>query len=241
VVAKEKPFLTIFTRTCKRPAMLSNLIRSIMKQSDWDIEQIFCVDRSGNHPGGNVLWANNQIPKHKYRVDGEYVYFQDDDKEMIFPYFVEELKAIVKAEHYPAVVLVRSMCATKEVGSLHFLPLPDVWNVNWREGKRPKRWAGHALDYVVRNDYWKQHIGAYTGKTHGGDCHFGTALISDHKAHIVRLDKVISVTMQRGRGVKFENCKPGWWKRIVKEFGLIENLGGNTPETEDWRLRLWKQ
>lgn len=236
----KKPFLTIFTRACRRPAMLSELIRWIMKQSDQDIEQIFCVDRSGNHPEGNILWANNQIPKNAHRIEGEYVFFQDDDKAMIFPYFVEELKAVVEDEHHPEVVLVRSMCATKEVGSMHFLPLPDVWNVNWREGERPTRWAGHALDYVVRADYWKHHIGAYTGKTHGGDCHFGTALISDRKAHIVRLDRVISVTLQRGKGQKFEKCRPGWWDRVAREFS-IENLGGNTPETEDWRLRLWKR
>jgi len=236
-MAKE-PFLTIFTRTCKRPVMLSDLIRWILKQSDQDIEQIFCVDRSGNHPEGNVLWANNQIPKHASRVDGEYVYFQDDDKAMIFPYFVAELKALVKAEHLPEVVLVRSMCATKEIGSMHFLPLPDVWNVEWEKGKRPGRWAGHALDYVVRADYWKKHIGAYIGKTCGGDCHFGTALISDRQARIVRLDRVVSVSLQRGKGQKFEQCQPGWFERVAKEFG-IENLG--TADKEDWRLRLWKR
>jgi len=230
-----RPFLTIFTRACKRPKMLSGLICQIMKQSDWDIEQIFCVDKSGNHPEGNVLWANNQIPKNKHRIDGEYVFFQDDDGTLIFPYFVEELKAIVRTEQYPAVVLVRSMCATKEIGTMHFLPLPDVWNVEWEKGERPDRWAGHGYNYVVRADYWETHIGAYTGKTHGGDCHFGTALINDREVHIVRLDRVISVTLQRGKGQKFEDCGPGWWERIAKEFG-IENLGN-----EDWRLRLWKR
>jgi len=220
--------------------MLSELIRWIMKQSDWSVEHVFCVDRSGNHPEGNVLWANNQIPRNKHRVDGEYVYFMDDDSALIFPYFVEELEATVEAEQYPAVVLVRSMCATKEIGSMHFLPLPDVWNVNWREGERPRRWAGHGLDYIVRADYWKRHIGAYTGKARGGDAHFGTALINDRAARIVRLDRVISVTLQRGKGEKFEECEPGWWERIAREFG-IENLGGDTPETEDWRLRLWKR
>lgn len=228
------PFLTIFTRCCRRPAMLSQLIEWVMKQSDWDLEQIFVVDRSGQHRGDNVLWANNQIPKYKHRVDGDYVYFQDDDKALIFPYFVQELKA--KAAEYgnPEVILVRSMCATKEVGSMHFLPLRDVWEADWENGGRPGRWAGHALDYVVRNDYWKRHIDAYTGKQRGGDWHFGTALISDKKAKIVRLDRVVSVTLQRGKGQKFEQCAANWFERVAKKY-RIEHLGD-----DDWRLRLWQ-
>lgn len=232
------PFLTIFTRCCQRPNMLTGLIQWVMKQSDWDIEQIFAVDRSGNHPEGNILWANSQIPQHWYRVDGEYVMFLDDDKALIFPYFVAELRDLIRAEDHPEVVLMRSICATREIGSLHFLPLPNVWNVNWEKGKRPKHWAGHALNYVVRADYWKEKVGAYIGKERGGDWHFGTALISDRSARVVRLDRVVAVTLQRGMGQKFEQCGRGWFEQVAKRFD-IENLG--TKKAEDWRLRLWKR
>jgi hypothetical protein len=237
-----RPFLTIFTRCCKRPVMLTALIESILKQTDRDIEQIFVPDRAGGkHPEGPILWANNQIPKNAHRVDGQYVYFLDDDKLLIRYYdFIERLKAIAQEYSNPHVILVRSICATKEVGSVHLLPVvwdhswPDVETpVNWEKGERPKKWAGHALNYVVRADYWKQKCGAYTGKKRGGDAHFGNALIRDKSAKIVRLDIIATLTMQRGKGLKFEECGPRWFERVVKRFG-IENLGG-----EDWRLRLW--
>lgn len=226
-----KPFITFFTRACKRPKMIGALIESVLKQTDQDLEQIFLPDRQGGvHPEGGVLWANNQIPKHKHRVDGRYVYFLDDDKLLLREDFVEKVKQTILENDNPHVVLVRSICATKVIGTCHLLPL--VWDHNWEAGERPVKWAGHALNYIVRADYWKQKVDAYTGKRRGGDAHFGNALIND-KAKIVRLDIVAALTMQRGKGIKFEPCGKHWWE-LVSEKYKIKHLGG-----DDWRLRLW--
>lgn len=211
--------------------MLTGLIESILKQTDRDIEQIFVPDRAGGkHPEGPILWANNQIPKNIHRVDGRYVYFLDDDKLLLREDFVEKLKETARKHNNPHVILVQSICGTKEVGSVHVLP--NVWDYDWEKGKRPAKWSGHALNYIVRADYWKRKVGAYTGKKRGGDAHFGQALISG-KAKIIRLDIIATLTMQRGKGVKFEDCGPKWFEQVVKRFG-IEHLGN-----DDWRLRLW--
>lgn len=228
-----QPFVTFFTRACKRPVMIGALIEAVLKQTDQDLEQIFLPDRAGGvHPEGPVLWANNQIPKHKHRVDGQYVYFLDDDGLLLREDFVEKVKDIAQRYIYPHVILVKSIC-NKDAGSLHVLPL--VWDCAWGQGERPAKWAGHGYNYVVRTDYWKAKVDAYSGKRRGGDAHFGNALISDKSAKIVRLDIIAAMSMQRGSGVKFEPCGKRWWENVAGKYG-IEHLGG-----DDWRLRLWQK
>jgi len=231
------PFLTVFTRTCKRPKMLSDLIDNLKAQTDTDFEQVFVVDKVGNHSGGNVKWANNQIPANKHRVDGEYVYFLDDDKAVIYPYFIAELKEIARYAARPEIILVRSVLGSKsDLGhDLHFNPHDEVWSVEWEKGERPNRWIGHALNYVVRRDYWLDNVDAYRNKERGGDWHFGTAITLDPYARVVRLDRVVSASLQRGMGRRFERCEPGWFERVAKHHG-IEDLGKG-----DWRLRMWKR
>jgi len=230
-----RPFLTIITRCCKRPQLLRQNIRSIMRQTCWDVEQIFAPDRVGH----DLKWANNRLIEQSSRITGMYVYPGDDDGTMVSKHFVGEVKYCAMQWNYPEIILVKSICV-KDVhsGALHYLPL--VWDYDWEHGERPEMWAGHAYNYVVRADLWKEKITAYRDKTHGGDAHFGEALIHEPGIRIVRRDVVASASMLRGQGKRFEDCEPGWFEEIVEEFG-IENLGGDTPETEDWRLQLWRK
>lgn len=234
-----RPFMTIVTRCCKRPQLLRQNIRSIMRQTCWDVEQIFAPDRVGFHPEGNLTWANNQYIAQIPRIDGLYAYSKDDDVTVVSKHFVEEVRACAIQWNYPHLILVRSICV-KDVhsGALHYLPL--VWDHDWEHGERPEKWSGHAANFVVRADFWTGKIGAYRDVPHGGDWHFGTAMIHEPGIRIVRCDVVASASMLRGRGKRFEECEAGWFEEITAEFG-IENLGADTPETEDWRLRLWER
>ncbi|MHA2069645.1 MAG: glycosyltransferase family 2 protein, partial [Candidatus Thorarchaeota archaeon] len=72
-------FLTIVTRCCQRPKMLSENIQSVIDQTCHDVEQVFIVDhtRQGIHVADRALALN------KDRVEGEYVYILDDDCQLI--------------------------------------------------------------------------------------------------------------------------------------------------------------
>lgn len=227
-----RPFLTIVTRCCKRPQLLRQNINSIMRQTCWDVEQIFAPDRVGH----GLEWANHQLTQQNSRIDGIYVYNADDDGTRVSKHFVEEVRHCAIQWNYPEVILVRSICV-KDVhsGALHYLPL--VWDYDWEHGERPEMWAGHSYNYVVRADLWKERINAFD-VPHSGDAYFGEALIHTPDIRIVRCDVVASASMMRGRGKQFEECEAGWFEEIADEFG-IENLGGDMEETEDWRLRWW--
>jgi len=240
-VAKQ-PFLTIVTRCRQRPKMLTINLQQTARQTDRDIEQIFLPDLStGDHPGGNVLWANRELANCGDRVDGRYAYTKDDDAVLVSKHFVEEVKRCAEANDWPHVILVKSICAGSKLSN-HFLPDPKVWRVNWEAGKRPEKWIGHGANVVVRADYWKAKIAAYKGIERGGDWHYITDLIAGipgKNIRFVRLDIVASLSLQRGRGVNFEDgCPADWWAQIAQRW-RIQNYG--TPEKPDWRLRWYER
>lgn len=222
------PFLSIVTRTCRRPKLLAQNIQSVIDQSCYDIEQVFLIDRSGEHPEGNILWANRQLVKYRERAIGRYVFILDDDGMLIDKTFVAQLKVYTEKMGYPDVILLRSRSTGQVV-----LPPSHIWDINWEMWERPATWRGHAYNWVVRNDWWQMAITAYGEASRGGDWHFGTILIR-RGAEIVRLHDVYSAqSVQRGYGRKFEDCSRGWFERIMKR------VGGMKVKCNDWRLQLW--
>lgn len=228
-----RPFLSIVTRACRRPRMLTLGVKSVLAQTCHDIEQVFLVDKSGNHPEGNILWANRQFALYKDRVIGHYVFPLDDDGVLVDPTFIAKLKAFAEGAGWPDVVLVRSQVPLRG-GRIGELPPDDIWNVNWEMWERPDDFLGHAYNYVVRDDWWRAKIRAYVNADHGGDWTFADALFTGG-AEVMRLHGVYSArSLQRGRGKVFEkDCPPDWFAQVARRFG-IEDLGGG-----DWRLRLW--
>lgn len=223
------PFLTIVTRTCRRPVMLSACIESVLAQTCHDLEQIFIVDQIGKHPEGNILWANRQFAANKHRIDGQYVFMLDDDGVLIQPDFVATVKALATDEGYPDVVLVKSLSLNHKGKKVQF-PLSHVWDIAWELGERPAKWAGHGYNEVVKANVWKACIEAYD-VARGGDWHFMTRLIATG-ATFARCDVLSAQSTMRGRGNVFEDCGRDWWQAIVAEYRIV-NLGDN-----DWRLRL---
>jgi len=201
----------------------------VIGQTCHDIEHVFLVDRSGEHPEGNILWANRQLAQYKERVVGRYVFILDDDGMLVDKTFVARLKAHAAEMGYPDAILLRSRPSAGKK-----LPPDSVWDIDWEMWERPDRWQGHAYSWAVSNNWWQATIAAF-GAPRGGDWHFGTALI-ESGAEIVRLHGVYSAqSMQRGYGRKFEDCPPDWFERVMQQVDG-ENLGAN-----DWRLRLWQR
>ena len=223
------PFLSIVTRTCRRPKLLAQNIQSVIDQTCQDIEQVFLADKSPPHRGGNILWANSRLAKCRERAIGRYVFILDDDGVLVDTSFVARLNAHVEAMGYPDVVLLRSQSTAQTI-----LPPDIVWNVNWEMWERPAFWRGHAYNWAASNNWWQMAIKSYDAISHGGDWHFGMALI-DGGAEIVRLHGVYSArSVQRGRGVVFEkDCPTNWFERVMRQVGGVRAGHG------DWRLQLW--
>jgi len=221
----DKPLVTFVTRCCWRPQMLTDAIQSVQNQTRSCWEHLFLVDEQKR----GLQWANKQFHRHREHVQGEYVFILDDDGRLEDPCFVACLEAFVYMRDYPDVVLTQSL-APAPGGGFHYLPLAHVWAVDWGAGERPEKWAGHAYNYVVRADVWKDTIEAF-GKAPrtGGDAFFGTALCQgDYR--IEKMDRVVAKSMQRGRARVFESCRPNWWQVVVRRFGIQQ------VEGDVWRL-----
>jgi glycosyltransferase involved in cell wall biosynthesis len=229
-----RPFLSVITRTHYRPTGLREAISSLVIQTCQDAEQVFIIDHNGNHPEGNIKWANGQFETHKDRADGLYIFPLDDDGEIIAPDFIETAKRIAYDNDLPDVLLVKSLTLSPS-GSLYTLPL--VWNFDWELGERPPRWSGHGYNVIVRHDWYKSFVPFYN-QSKGGDWHFVTSLIN-HGATFVRLPHrfIACSSLSRGKGKRFQSGKrdPNWFSKIARHFGIID-LGNN-----DWRLQLWKR
>jgi len=208
-------FLTIVTRCCKRPRMLTSNIESVLSQTDQDVEQIFIVD----YDQAGVPRANASLAQNKNRVSGDYVYILDDDTRLEDKGFVAKIRC--SAETDPDVIMVKSR---RPQFSPHILPKPFVWNC-------PERLAltsTNCLCYIVKRQVWLEHIEAF-GESAAGDWHFLKA-VRDSGASFAWLDEIVAETQQLGRGRLFEECGRDWFRKAAQEFELAE-IAPN-----DWRL-----
>ena len=108
---EKRPFLSVVTRTYKRPRLIRQCIAILREQTDHDFEHIVKEDEIGLGSDGaaRLLWETAD------EVHGEYVYLCDDDDLIIDRDLVANLKTIandgdpdvvmVKVEHAPGLVL----------------------------------------------------------------------------------------------------------------------------------------
>jgi len=214
------PFLTIVTRCCRRPLLLTNNVFSVLGQNDRDLEQIFVVDK---HKRG-VYWANRNLAEQVHRIAGEWVYILDDDCRLTSPGFVTLLKDAARQE--PDVIMVKS---SRPQIAPHTLPKADVWG----HADRFRAACCNCLCYAVRADLWREHISAF-GRAAGGDWGFLEKLLY-HNVKFAWADKVVAQTQQLGRGKLFEDCGKSWFADFVNSFG-VELLNAS----DDWRLQLYR-
>lgn len=217
-MTNEAPLLTIVTRVCDRPRMLTLNVMSVRAQTDSDIEQVFYVDdkRRGR------LWANRELNEHHDRIAGQYVFILDDDCRLTHPRFVERLRRIIEQKHLPQVVMVKSRRPQLR---------PNILPRTWQNEKKLRGKHANCLCYVVERRLWVQNIDAFGTGTSGAGRFLQRLL--NLGVTIAWLDLVASETMQLGRDARFERVRRGWWKRFAQEQRIV-NFGDG-----DWRLCHW--
>jgi hypothetical protein len=198
--------------------MLTLNVQSVLAQTDHDIEQIFIVD---NDQIG-VPAANKSLALNKHRVEGDYVYILDDDTRLLDRGFVARLKLV--AESKPDVIMVKS---SRPQFAPHVLPKADIW----RNPEQLRVASTNCLCYVIRQQMWLDHIGAFSIPA-AGDWHFLYRL-KRRGAAFAWLDLVVAETQQLGRGRLFEKCGRDWFQQVARKFGFEE------VEPGDWRLSLY--
>lgn len=126
-------YLTILTRSFRRPECLARCVDSVARQTDPDVEQIILHDPIGRGVGQSYLDLRYLWPR------GDYVYLLDDDDYLIDPDFVAALKR--HTEHSDVIFV--GMDIKGRV-------LPD-----WSEGLRRGNIAVSC--FVVRREVWMEH------------------------------------------------------------------------------------
>jgi hypothetical protein len=215
------PFLTIVTRCCRRPKMLSENIESVKRQTCHDLEQMFIVDLTRK----GIQAADRALAENKKHVLGEYVYILDDDCLLINESFVELVKGVVAAEH-PDIIMVKSKRPPGPPSRQSIVPTPDVWGGKMRHG------STNCLCYVMKATLWKAHIEQFGAKPWGGDWWTLESALKTKPA-IYWLDEIVADARQLGRGRLFEAAGTAWWKTVATKHGIVNYPG------EGWKLKLW--
>jgi hypothetical protein len=160
VVDDGRPFLSIVTRTHKRPIQLLQCLESISKMTDNDYENVLLVDSSDR--GIGVGAANGMFARNKHRIHGKWVYILDDDNILIDNDLLKSIKKIDNKEH-PDVIMFRI--------SHEGLVLPE--DSHWKKAPEIKHVDSSCL--AVRKEIWDRHIASFN-KPSCGDFFFAREL-----------------------------------------------------------------
>ena len=167
MVAKN-PFLTIVTRTCKRPNLLKICVDSIKAQTDQDLEQSFIVDDVGK----GKVWAQASLNLYKDQlgIQGRYVMVLDDDDYLIDPTFVEILKKVV-GDSSPDIIFFRGLLGNK------LYPPDEFWE------KPPVHARICTFCFAVKKELYMNLIHNWA-QSDSGDFHFIRACFNSSKSNL---------------------------------------------------------
>ncbi|MBU2072765.1 MAG: glycosyltransferase, partial [Gammaproteobacteria bacterium] len=97
------PFLTIITRTYKRPGLLRRCVNSVLAQSCDDYQFVILYDEVERGIQGSFEYAASEPEPYT----GRYIYMLDDDNELCDPDFVKRLRDVAN-EYDPDVIMVQA-------------------------------------------------------------------------------------------------------------------------------------
>jgi glycosyltransferase involved in cell wall biosynthesis len=172
-------FLTILTRSFRRPESLGRCVKSVALQTDPDVEHVIIHDQIGR----GVEWSYTNL--RSVTPDGEYVMLLDDDDYLIEPSFVAELKCVTQEQGSPDVVFVGMNVA----GTV--MPI-------WEHGLRRGYIACSC--FVIRRDVWLEHAQDFR-PDYSADFYFIESIMNCDKKHTAaHLDMVASQTGRVSHG-----------------------------------------
>lgn len=182
----DRPFLSIITRTYRRPHMLADCIASVGGQTV-AAEHIIVEDTQGLGVAESHRLIRDAHPR------GRYVMYLDDDNLIVYPWFVSDLEAAANA-YDPDVIVFR-------MNNCEFGILPDrfVWQ------QKPLRGQIDGGCVAVKRDAWQACIPAIiTGGPDGGPCYEGDyhflAALWAHTNRIYWMNKIAVLTQYVSRG-----------------------------------------
>lgn len=178
------PFLTIITRSFKRPESLARCVKSVACQTDPDVEQIIAHDPVGRGVEASYLDMRYHLPR------GEYVFILDDDDYLIDPGFVAALKQA--AHDRPDVIYVK-------------MDVSGTIMPTWSDGLHCGQIAVSC--FVVKREVWLEHVMDFIGD-YSSDFHFIHAIHTCARQHSEsHLDMIASQVGQVSHG-KPEDIHP---------------------------------
>lgn len=180
-----KPFLTIITRTYKRPIGLSKNLESVNALLSKDFEQIFIEDNIGV----GMLEANRSFQN--VSPNGEYVFLLDDDDFIVNKNMIDDLKNVAEKWSNPDVIFFRMIIKNNMNNNLY--PTDELC---W--GNKPiiARIGGSC--FVVKNEIYKKFIHNFA-HVRCGDFYFIDAVFKSG-ASCCWLDVIMSETGKVSRG-----------------------------------------
>ena len=186
----KQPFLTIVTRSYKKPKCLQKCIESVEAQTDPDYEQIFIIDEVGR----GLAWADQALAENAHKCNGKYVMVLDDDDYILTPNFIKLIKHTT-ARRDPDIIIWRGQFVDANMT----LPGRDhLWGV------KPIITQIGSFNYCARNHLYKEHIHTCkTGKTGDFD-YIDTLFKLKPKPTHYWINKVLVSTQQKSFGTDID-------------------------------------
>jgi len=210
------PFLTFFTRCCRRPKLLARNLGTIRDQvGSVPVEQLLIVDRERR----GLAWANERFHTHRELPRGEYVYPIDDDLWFDNLQFVKQVQLAADLNDHPDILLCRIIQRSPYWRSL---PPSQVWDIAWEKGERPHRWVGAGTCVIVKTELWRPNTWRYyhgqgkDGWKTGGDWHFISNLLKLN-VKVARVD-TMGCTGDRGRGKVEPVSSNSWFEKATRGY-----------------------
>lgn len=173
-------FLEVLTRCYKRPIMLSHNQASLQAQTSRNWQQTLLIDEVGRGVG----WSYENMAAYAESLGGDYIWILDDDDVCCRNTFVYELEQIAEADD-PDVIMVRMNHQERGI-----LPSAEMWK------QIPKPGLIGCSAYVVRQNVWKRHAGAFLSGNYASDFDFIWEIFHDVGLSIFWHD-VIASQVQR--------------------------------------------
>jgi len=159
-------FLSILTRTYKRPQRLEECKTSIAQLADDDYEHVVVVDEKGvGHDGAYQLTIDAADAG---RVHGRYVWYLDDDDRLADPQFVTRLKETAAEHDNPPVIVVRHQNTKR------------IWPEDeyWEQVPFTRQHIGIGC-LILRFDVWRKYAPLLTTHHYAGDWMMITQMVAD--------------------------------------------------------------
>ena len=173
-------FLSVITRTFKRPKMFKVNRQALKMQTCQDYEAIVLKDLKG------IGVAETHAQFHTLDVKGDYVWIYDDDTVLVDDTFIEKLKALALDMH-PDVIIAKALVTN--------MIFPDGWPPT--EGKID------TANIIVSRDVWLKHRTDWPVAL-GGDFAFINAILKTDPV-VCWLDVLASKTIRISQGMREEH------------------------------------